>query len=199
MNETTKKETEVSPYPEFIQRPSPEWIISVFPEDHRHEMTLVEDKKTNHFFSLPGWMPGTITRHASELKIAFFRTKGAGYGVWPLEEYARPGFTSAADIAEHHAGEWIRVQCYGKNGYKFEIISDIEPYDWSNFEPYKGIPLRMPPTEKYNVIHSTFKSSIVQDQKHPVLKPILRKNRKEKREKEAKRIERVAKNKGATK
>ena len=175
----------------FFQRPTPEMIINVAPERHRDSATFVENKKTNLFYCLAGWIPETITRHADHLKIATYKIKNGGYGIWPLEEYAQPGYTSASDIATHHAGEWIRVHCKGENGCKVEAVDGQEFHDWSNFDPYsnnmistdgKRIFFQPTTSEKATIRGHAFTLATVMSKTHPVLQPIIQKNKREKEE-----------------
>ncbi len=177
--------------PVFFQRPTPEMIINVAPEDHRESCTFVEDKATGLFYCLAGWISSTITRHAAHLEAATYKIKGGGYGLWPLEEYARPGYASASDIAKHHAGKWIRVRCKGKNGCKVEAVDDLELHDWSLFDPLGGKVIstvgnrtvfQAEPSEKAKITVHAFRLAGITSTTHPVLQSIIRKNKKEKEE-----------------
>ncbi len=167
----------------FFQRPTPEMIIHIAPERRRDRLTFVEDESTGLFYCLACYIPKTITQHGACLETATYKIKGGGYGIWPLEEHAEPGYLSAKMVAETHAGEWIRVHCDGENGCKIEKIDEPENQDWENFELQSENILAAPKTGKVIIRNCAFILSTITDEIHPVLQPIIKMNEKKRQEK----------------
>ena len=124
--------------PVFIKRPKPEWIINISPERSGLTMTMIEHKKTGFFYPLPGYFPKAITQYATKADLAVYKIKNGGYALWPLEEYQRPGFTSAMEIANHFSDKWVRVNYKGKNGYSIETLNDQPLTTWKHIMPNSG-------------------------------------------------------------
>jgi hypothetical protein len=169
----------------FFQRPTPEMIIRIAPEAHREPLTFVEDKATGLFYVLCVWIPKTIARHGVRLGTAVYEIKGDGFGLWPLEEYARPGYLSAKEIAENYAGQWIRVVWKGRNGCKVEVVDEAELRSlptkdkaWPTDED--GRPLLMSEGKKSSIQCHAYTLAGVFSKTHPVLQPIIRKNKRDK-------------------
>lgn len=173
----------------FFQRPTPEMIIRIAPEGHREPLTFVEDKATGLFYALCIWIPKTIARHGVHLETAAYQIKGGGFGLWPLEEYARPGYISAKEIAENYTGQWIRVLWKGRNGCKVEVVGEEELQSLGDFDPTKdkawptdedGRPLLTGRFEKASIRDHALTLAGVLSRAHPVLQPIIRKNKRDK-------------------